>query len=115
MPAPTRARTVVDDLGPMIRARRDEIERARQLPRDLADALRSTGIFRLAVPRDVGGYEAEPDEILSTIEALAAIDGSVGWCSMVGISNNAAAGYLNERGAKDVFAHPDRPTAGIAA
>lgn len=114
MPAPARARTV-DALGPMIRARRDEIERARQLPRDLADALRATGIFTLAVPRAIGGLEAEPEEILRTIETLAAVDGSVGWCAMVGIANNCSAGYMNERGAREVFADPARPAAGIAA
>jgi indole-3-acetate monooxygenase len=114
MPAPTRVRTP-DALGPMIRARRDEIERARQLPRDVADALRATGIFRLAVPRAIGGVEAQPQEILRTIETLAAADGSVGWCAMVGISNNGAAGYMDERGAREVFADPTAPAAGIAA
>ena len=114
MPAPTRVRTPAA-LGPMIRARRDEIERERQLPRDLAEALRATGIFRLAVPRAIGGLEAQPEEILRTIETLAAADGSVGWCAMVGITNNGAAGYMNERGAKEVFADPAVPAAGIAA
>ena len=114
MPAPTRVRTP-EALGPMIRARRDEIERARQLPRVLVDALCAAGIFSLEVPRAIGGREAPPDEILRTIETLAAADGSVGWCAMAGISNNGVAGYMNERGAREVFADPTVPATGIAA
>ena len=35
----------LEDLLPAIRARRQEIEEARRLPPDLAEALRRTGIF----------------------------------------------------------------------
>jgi len=105
----------VQDLIPAIRARRDDIERARRLPADLAGALRQTGIFSLAVPHAIGGEEASPLELMRAIETVAAADGSAGWCVMVGLGNNVAAGYLNEPGAREVFADPTMPSAGIAA
>lgn len=105
----------VQDLVPAIRARRDEIEQARRLPADLAGALRQTGIFSLAVPRAIGGEEASPLELMRAIETVSAADGSAGWCVMVGLGNNVAAGYLNEAGAREVFADPTMPSAGIAA
>ena len=71
-------------LAPEICGRRQEVEAARRLPADLAEALRATGIFALAVPRAIGGGEATPDELMDAIEALAAADGSTGWCAMVG-------------------------------
>ncbi len=98
-----------------VRQRRDEIETARSLPRDLAESLRSTGVFALSVPRAIGGAEAHALEIMRTIEAAAAADGSTGWCVMVGVANNVAAGYMPEEGARAVYADPTAPVAGIAA
>jgi alkylation response protein AidB-like acyl-CoA dehydrogenase len=105
----------LDTLLPTIRTRREEIERTRRLPRDLADALRATEIFSLSIPRAVGGQQAEPVHILQTIERISAVDGSTGWCAMIGVTNNHAAGFMPERGSKEVFIDPMMPTAGIAA
>ncbi len=105
----------VRDLLPTIRARRQDIEESRRLPRDLADALRKTGIFSLGVPRALGGQEANPVDIMKTIETAATSDGSAGWCAMIGTGNNVSAGYINDRGAKEVLGDPAAPTAGIAA
>jgi len=100
---------------PDIRARREEIERARRMPRDLIDALRATRVFSLAVPRDMGGVEARPTDIMRALETVATADGSAGWCTMIAGANNIAAGYMNQRGAREVFHDPTAPTAGIAA
>jgi indole-3-acetate monooxygenase len=102
-------------LLPIIRERRAEIEHGRQMPRDLIDALRKTGLFRATVPRALGGDEVSPTEIMRTIETIATADGSAGWCAMVGTGNNVIAGYMREDGAREVFADPSSPTAGIAA
>jgi indole-3-acetate monooxygenase len=105
----------VEGLLPAIRARREEIERARRMPRDLVDELAATGIFSMSVPRAVGGQESAPADILRTIETIAAADGSAGWVSMIAISANQVAGYMTERGAREVYAKPLAPSAGIAA
>jgi alkylation response protein AidB-like acyl-CoA dehydrogenase len=52
---------------------------------------------------------------MDAIEALAAADGSTGWCAMVGLGNNVVAGYMPEEGAREVFGDPTLPVAGIAA
>jgi alkylation response protein AidB-like acyl-CoA dehydrogenase len=105
----------VRELLPTIRNKSAEIEQARRMPRDLVDQMRKTGVFGLTIPRAIGGYEADPFEILAAIETVAAADGSVGWCTMIANGNNIAAGYMNEAGAREVFADPHAPTAGIAA
>jgi alkylation response protein AidB-like acyl-CoA dehydrogenase len=105
----------IQKLLPSIRQRRAEIEQARRLPRDLADELRGSGVFSLSVPRAIGGREASPVDILNAIETVAAADGSTGWCAMIGIGNNVVAGYMDESGAREVFADPRAPTAGLAA
>ena len=103
------------DLLPRIRQRREEIEQARQLPRDLVDELRRTRLFDLSVPRALGGREAGPIELMRAIELVATADGSAGWLAMVGVANNATAGYMKEEGAREVFADSAAPSAGIAA
>src|SRR5512145_1547182 len=94
------------ELQPDIRTRREEIEKARNVPRDLIDQLRRTGIFGLGVPRAIGGAETTPVDILRAIETVATADGSTGWFAMIGTANNVAAGYMNEFGAKEIFADP---------
>ena len=105
----------VRDLVPVIRMRREEIERARQLPRDLVQQLRETGVFSLTIPRVLGGLEAAPVEIMRAIETAATGDGSTGWCVMVATGNNVAAGFMSEDGAREVYASPEAPSAGLAA
>jgi indole-3-acetate monooxygenase len=105
----------LEGLLPTIRARREEIERERRMPRDLIDEIRGTGMFSLGVPSALDGQEASPVEILRAIETVATADGSTGWCAMVAIANNIAAGYMNEPGAKEVFGDPSAPSAGVAA
>ena len=107
--------TRIQELQPVLRRRREEIENARRMPRDLVEQIRKTGVFAQAVPRAVGGQEKEPLELMRAVEAAAAGDGSAGWCTMIGLSGNIAAGYMPESGAKEVFADPTAPTAGIAA
>jgi alkylation response protein AidB-like acyl-CoA dehydrogenase len=105
----------IQNLLPAIRRRSAEIEEARRLPRDLAEDLRKTEIFSLGVPLALGGKEAPPVDLIRTIETVATADGSTGWCAMIGVGNNVAAGYMVEAGAREVFADPSAPSAGIAA
>jgi alkylation response protein AidB-like acyl-CoA dehydrogenase len=105
----------VEALLPAVRARRQEIEQSRRLPRALADALRATGIFTLGVPRAIGGREGAPLELMRIIEIVSAADGSTGWCAMIGLGNALTSGYMPEAGAKEMFADPTAPAAGLAA
>jgi alkylation response protein AidB-like acyl-CoA dehydrogenase len=105
----------IRDSLPAIRDRAPEIERARRMPRDLAEALTRTGMFSLTVPRAIGGLEASPLEVMRSIELVATADGSAGWCAMIGVANNVAAGYMPESGAREVSPDPRVPSAGIAA
>ena len=101
-------------LLPRIRERREEIESARQLPRDLVDELIATGIFSMGVPRVFGGGEASPADMLRVIELIAAADGSTGWCAGIGIMNNMTGGFMPEEGAREVFVDPSLPRALVA-
>ena len=74
----------IRELAPGIAARSPEIERERQIPRDLIETLKSVGVFRMFVPVRYGGFEFDLPAALEVIEALAKIDSSVGWSAMIG-------------------------------
>ncbi|WP_441237016.1 acyl-CoA dehydrogenase family protein [Bradyrhizobium sp. 930_D9_N1_4] len=74
----------IQQLAPEIKARAAEIEAARRVPPDLVERLRSIGIFRMFVPRSHGGLELDFPAGLEVIKALARLDGSIGWISIVG-------------------------------
>ena len=63
----------------------------------------------------MGGDEGKPADIMRAIEKVATADGSTGWCAMIATANNVASGYMTESGAREVFADPSAPSAGIAA
>jgi indole-3-acetate monooxygenase len=94
--APDRATTVdkIRVMLPEIGARAEEIERARSVPQDLAEQLRSAGVFRRYVPRSHGGDEMWPDEGLTVIEELARADASVAWVAAVGSEGPSFYAYL---------------------
>lgn len=104
----------IHELIPQIRDRREEIEEARRLPPDLVDALAATRVFRLAVPRELGGDEADPADQMRAVELLSEADGSTGWCAAVALGASMAAGFMSEPGAREVFANPARPKALVA-
>src|ERR1700727_1001940 len=95
--APGQQPTVLENvraLLPEIKARAEEIEQARAVPRDLAEKLRSAGVFRRYVPRSHGGDELWPDEGLTVIEELARADASVAWVAAVGSEGPSFYAYL---------------------
>src|SRR5437867_2075421 len=62
-----------------IRATRHETEAARRLVPAVVEGLIATGLCRLALPRSLGGHEAEPVAALAVYEELAWADASVAW------------------------------------
>src|SRR5512146_1432196 len=59
-PGLARLQQQLAGLLPAIAARAAEIEAARRLPADLATALARAGVFRMLVPRSLGGLELPP-------------------------------------------------------
>jgi alkylation response protein AidB-like acyl-CoA dehydrogenase len=61
------------------------------------------------------GLQAPAVEVMDVVERIAAVDGSTGWCAMIGAGSNLFAGYLPESGARSVFADPDQGSASMFA
>src|SRR4051794_27554328 len=95
---------VVQDLTPMINAARNEVEQSRLLPPALVSALAEAGIFRMWLPRGLGGPELTIADFVRVVEALSYLDGSIGWCAGLGAAYSRFAGYLPEAVAMHIFA-----------
>ncbi len=67
-------------LAPVIAAAAPRIEAGRELPPDLVDALHEARLFRMLVPRSLGGEEVSPVVFMRTIEEIAKADASTAWC-----------------------------------
>ncbi len=98
-----------------IRARAAEIEQARRLPADLAATLARVGLFRLGIPREIGGLEVDPTTLLRVIETIGEADASVGWCVMIGATSGVSAAYLPTHVARDIFGAPEMICGGVFA
>ena len=78
----------IQALAPYIQSRSDEMEAIGQIPTDLIESLKAIGVFRMFVPRSHGGLELDYIDGIEIIQALARIDGSVGW--IAGISSGVS-------------------------
>lgn len=74
----------VKALAPKISARADEIEQNRALPADLFEEIAATGVFRMILPRALGGAEFDLPDIIPVIAEFARADGSTGWNVFIG-------------------------------
>ena len=68
------------ELGPELDAAAAEIERRRELPDPIVAALFERGLFRLLLPRSLGGAELPPAIFVQVIEEVAKHDASTAWC-----------------------------------
>src|SRR5436305_10002970 len=68
------------ELQPMLRADSDEIERRREVTPEVVDAMIERGIFKMLLPRSIGGSELDPLTYTAVLELLGQADGSTAWC-----------------------------------
>lgn len=94
----------VRNLEPLIAKAGDEAQVLRRLPTDIVDTLIDDGFFRFTLPVELGGEDASTLETIEVLEAISAVDASVGWNVMLGSEINAmAAGGMPADLAKEVY------------
>ena len=105
MPDDLRTSYIVaaEGLAPQVAAFAEESERTRRLPLPLVEAMARAGLFRLWMPQALSGPEVDPMTFLRVVETISRIDGSAGWCQMIGGSLSAFGGYLPIAGAQEIF------------
>ena len=120
--ADTRGDTVRDKMLalaaewiPTLRSRSVEIDRLRQLPQDLAEALAADGFYRTLVPPDLGGMGLAPTAVAQISETLAMGNASAAWCTFIGSTSQIMFAALKPEQLVEVLENPDVITAGVFA
>ena len=98
-----RAHSVAETL----RAAANRIEAERALPPDVVAALHKARLFRLMLPRSVGGDEAHLKTLARTMEVVAEADASTAWCLGQAAGCAMSAAYLKPEVARRLFAPAD--------
>ena len=84
-----------------------QTERQRELSPELLNELHGAELFRLLLPRSVGGHELEPATYLQVIEEIAKADGSTAWCVAQASGCSMSAAYLAPEIARELFGAAD--------
>lgn len=93
-------------LGPAITAAANEIERSQAIPEPLLTELHTSRLWRMLLPRSVGGDEMEPWVYLAAVEEISRYDGSVGWNMFVANSSALIAPFIPLESAKTIYTDP---------
>lgn len=93
-------------IAPVIEAGAAESEARRELTAQVFEALLDAGMYRLLLPRTVGGRELPPSRFARVLERIAAADGSAAWCLGQAGGCAMAAGHLAPEVARELFGPP---------
>jgi alkylation response protein AidB-like acyl-CoA dehydrogenase len=105
----TRARRV----APLLEKNAQAAQDARTLPAESVAALAEADLFRVALPRELGGDEADFATAIAVWEEVARADGSAGWTLMAnGSGAGAASAYLSDDAVAKIFGGDPAATVG---
>lgn len=109
--SPTAAAEEIYDLAI---SHREETESGRRIATAVVDQLADLGLFRMGLPKSLGGWEGNPVETLKVYETLASAEASVAWV----VWNNHLActfgRFLDEASMEEVYSDPSHVYANSA-
>ena len=94
-------------IAPVLRAATQRIEAGRALPADIVAALNDARLFRLVLPRSLGGDEVDLTTLAKVMEIIATADASTAWCIGQQSGCALAAAYLKPDAARRLFGPAD--------
>ena len=87
----------VKGLAPALRAASGEIERDRSLTEPMVQAMVEAGLYRMLLPRALGGGELDPLAYFDVVESLAQVESAAAWSVLISTSTMT----LTVRGLQD--------------
>src|SRR5215468_6864084 len=91
----------------VLRSSADRIEAARALPPDIVASLHHARLFRLLLPRTLGGDELHLKSLAEVMEVVGGADASTAWCMGQAAGCAMAAAYLKPDVARRFFGPAD--------
>lgn len=99
-------------LKPVIEHWRDAADDLRHLPDPIGDAFVERDVYRLLLPKDLGGQGVDPLTVFDMVEEISAFDGSVGWNFAIGSNSGSLAGAFPRSVVDELFSTPETLVAG---
>ena len=84
----------------LIDAEADRVDETLNMTPPIVDGLVDSGLFRLLMPKSLGGFESDPSTIIDVCEEISFADGSVGWSYAQNTSCMAYLAYFDPELAK---------------
>ncbi|TNC27724.1 acyl-CoA dehydrogenase family protein [Amycolatopsis alkalitolerans] len=98
----------LDEITPVLREDAEKGEELGRLTDAVVDALSGSGVFKVGLPHELGGYEFSPRQIVETIAKISYADAPAGWSVMaVQLVSGTTAAYLGPEGVAELY--PDVP------
>jgi alkylation response protein AidB-like acyl-CoA dehydrogenase len=95
----------IDEIAPVLRGEAEKSEELRRPTEAVVRALDVTGVLRISIPQELGGYEFSPWQVVQTLERLSYHEASVGWTVMaLQMVTGSTAAYLGQEAAEDLYA-----------
>ena len=99
-------------IASLVRACRDEGERERRLPAQVLAAMHEARLFRMYIPKALGGLEIDPITSMIVVEEIARADAAAAWNLMLGATYGLWAAFLPDDAAREIYGAPDAVVAG---
>lgn len=94
---------LIDEIGPSLGKCIDQEAETRRLSAPVFEALKKAGLFKLYLPKSLGGLEADPVTTSQLTQQVASYNTAAGWSMMV---SNTAAWWCNrlpEKGIEEIY------------
>ncbi|MFF7888968.1 acyl-CoA dehydrogenase family protein [Streptomyces sp. NPDC007896] len=116
-PAPSREELVetAAKLVPLLRSRALWIDENRRLPPDVIEAIEASGLLKMQVPNEYGGYESDARAFVDVLAEIAKGNSSVAFCLSIYASLTWMVGLWPDEALDEVFAEPHIRVTGTTA
>lgn len=100
-------------LCPQVAAGASLADQHGDLPPSVITAMKAAGVFRMTMPLEAGGLEADPLTQIEVLELLSHADASAGWVAMIGSDGGYYSAFLEPAVSAELYADVDAVTAGF--
>lgn len=102
----------VEEIGPLVEGRAHDAEQLGRLTADVVEAFHETGLLRVLLPPDLGGYGLTIPESVEVFRAMSARDASAGWLHAILGNGPLFGAFVTQSAFEEVFAAPRAVMAG---
>jgi indole-3-acetate monooxygenase len=90
-------------LGPLIREHAEAGEQRRRLSAEVIDAMREAGLFRMLLPKALGGLETDPFTCSRVVEEIAGFHSAAAWLMQAGNTGAWWAARYPKEGCDEIY------------